>query len=147
MQAVDLEALDIHYVGADIVEAIVARNLERHAGPGRRFVRLDFVVDPLPACDLVLCRDALVHLPWRDIHAALGNFVATGARWLLATHFPWLARDFNQDIQPGQWRPLNLAAPPLSWPVSWTLVEGCELEGWQDKSLALIDLHAAARHE
>src|SRR5437868_1940022 len=50
------------YIGADIVEELVARNTARYAaqGSGRRFIKRDLTSDPLPRADVVLCRDCLV---------------------------------------------------------------------------------------
>jgi len=41
---------------------------------------------PAPGADPVLCRDCFIHLPTRLIRAALRNFRATGARYLLLTN-------------------------------------------------------------
>jgi hypothetical protein len=77
------------YLGADIVAELVARN---QAAFGRedgrvQFAKLDLLRDPLPAADLVLCRDCLVHLSFANIFAALVNLRRSGARWLLVTTF------------------------------------------------------------
>ena len=126
------------YCGVDIVEEVIAANRRRHGAPGRSFLCLDLRRDPLPRADLVLCRDCLVHFSFRDARAALANFRASGARWLLATTFPSL-RD-NRDAVTGEWRPLNLQLAPFHLPPPVTLIdEACsDQEGRRiDKQLGL----------
>lgn len=131
------------YCGVDIVEEVIAANRRRHAAPGRTFLRLDLRRDPLPRADLVLCRDCLVHLSFRDARAALDNIRRSGAGWLLATTFP--AHRRNHDVATGAWRPLNLELPPFSLPPPTALLdEHCTEDGgrWADKSLGLWRLLA-----
>jgi hypothetical protein len=126
------------YCGVDIVAEVIAANRRQHAAAGRTFLCLDIRRDPLPRADLVLCRDCLVHLSFRDARAVLANFRASGATWLLTTTFP--ARPANHDAVTGEWRPLNLERPPFSLPPPLALLaEGCgENDGaYADKSLGL----------
>src|SRR5262249_33033935 len=75
------------YIGVDVVPALIRDNLLRRAAPNREFRCLDFVHERLPAADLILCRDALVHFSHSDALTALANFRRTGARYLIATTF------------------------------------------------------------
>jgi hypothetical protein len=134
------------YVGVDVVPAIVAAN-QRHAGPRRRFLCRDIVRQRLPAADLVLCRDALVHLAETDVFAALANLRRTGARWLLTTTFVGDERA-NPDVPTGGWRPLNLERPPYSLPPPAAVVdERCHHTGgiYADKRLGLWEFAALDR--
>jgi hypothetical protein len=61
--------------------------------------------------------------------------------YLLTTTFT--DRDRNQDVVTGDWRPLNLCAPPLRWPEPAILInEGCTEGGsmFADKSLGVWEL-------
>jgi SAM-dependent methyltransferase len=134
--------LPCDYIGADIVREIVLPLQQDFAGdPRRRFVCLDLTRDPLPACDLVLCRDCLVHLSYANISRALANIASSGVPYLLTTTF--LAWEANTDIEDGDWRPLNFQQPPFSFPAPLdVLIEGC-IEGggaYADKALALWPL-------
>lgn len=128
----------VHYLGADLVPELVARAARDHAGPGREYRVLDLTASPLPDADLLLCRDALVHLSFADIARALANLRRATIPWLLATTFPGEAR--NEDIVTGDWRPLNLERAPFHFPAPVQLLnEGCT-EGagrFADKSLGL----------
>jgi hypothetical protein len=123
-------------VAIDIVPELIAANRKRH--PGINFLAADIVSDPLPKSDLILCRDALVHLPNADVMRALANFRRSGAAWLLTNTFT--VHDHNPDIGPGSWRPINLQLPPFSLPApSRAVDERClGYEGmYRDKCLGL----------
>lgn len=127
------------YIGADRVSALIARNRQLHAAPTRAFILCDVTRDPLPRCDLVLCRDLLVHLSYADIRRALRNIHHSGSQWLLTTQFNDPAR-VNTDIVTGDWRALNLCRPPFSLPPPRLLVDECytgEDGQWRDKQLGL----------
>ncbi|WP_432830371.1 class I SAM-dependent methyltransferase [Dactylosporangium sp. CA-092794] len=136
MRHVDLGGID--YVGLDVVERMVATDQERFGAPGRRFVAGNVISEPLPEADVMLCRDCLVHLSYRQIFDALGNIARSGIGYLLATTF--VERAENHDIVTGDWRPLNLCAPPFSLPPPLqVIVEGCTENGgaFADKALGL----------
>lgn len=136
------------YLGVDIVAELAdAATPGPELPPGwprAEMLRADIVSDPLPACDLVLCRDVLPHFSTADIRAALRNFVRCGARHLLTTSFPGRA---NREIETGLWRPIDLEAAPFRLPPPrkrWS--EECPLDGgaWADKSLLLWRLQDLA---
>jgi hypothetical protein len=114
MQHVDLAGIDYH--GADIVDTLVERNAQRFAGPGRRFSKLDLLSDPLPATDLIFCRDCLFHFSHADVFRALRAFVDSRSTWLLTTTFSYRALPRNGDIATGGWTALNLELPPFDFP-------------------------------
>jgi hypothetical protein len=133
-----LTELGVDYVGADIVDALVAQNTRRYGSATRRFARLDLTSGPLPAADVVLCRDCLVHLSYANIRRALENVKRSGAKYLLTTSFPELQS--NRDIADGDWRPLNFQCAPFGFPAPIrTIVENCIEAGgaYRDKSLCL----------
>jgi len=134
MQQVDLGS--IAYIGGDIVPDIVRANERRWGTEGRRFVELDLTRDPLPDADVLLCRDCLVHLSYANIHAVFANLARSGIQYVLMTSFP--GRGDNQDIEDGDWRPLDFEASPFNFPLPvLTIVEECEEESgaYSDKSL------------
>lgn len=133
-----LELPVAHYIGADLLPELVEALEKRYGDGRRRFLALDLTRDELPRADLLLCRDCLVHLSLADIRLALGNVVRSGIPYLLTTTFPAGAQ--NEDIVTGDWRPLDLEEPPLSFPPPLRLLdEGCTEGGgrFADKSLGL----------
>ncbi|MCA1605987.1 MAG: class I SAM-dependent methyltransferase [Acidobacteria bacterium] len=126
------------YIGVDIVEELIARHARNHASHNRRFMCLDVTKDRLPSVDLILSRDALVHLSSRDCLAALANFKSSKSQYLLMTTFPAVIK--NEDILTGEWRLINFEAPPFHLPPPLRLInEHCtEDDGvYRDKSLGL----------
>lgn len=136
MQEVELPISS--YVGADIIPELIDENRRRFATERRTFEVLDLTTDDLPHADLLLCRDALVHLSFSDIRSAMKNVVRSGIPYVLLTTFPECTR--NEDITTGDWRLLNFEQQPFCFPAPLFLLnEGCtEGEGrYRDKSLGL----------
>ena len=126
------------YIGADIVNQIVKRNVELYGREFVQFVQRDLCADELPAADLVLCRDCLVHLSFAHIQQAIRNLKKSRSTWLLTTTF--LECEENIDIATGDWRMLNFERAPFHWsPPTRVLIEGCtEADGgYADKALGL----------
>jgi SAM-dependent methyltransferase len=129
------------YIGVDVVPELVQETARRH--PDQTFLCRDIATDPLPAADVVLCRDCLVHLPLDDARAVIRNFARSGSKYLLTTTF--VDTDHNTDILAGGWRPLNLLRPPFSFPPPLAEVdERCLHTGGRGrgKRLGLWDLQA-----
>lgn len=126
------------YIGVDVVPALIKSNRQRWSSPRRQFLCRDMVRQRLPSADVILCRDALVHLSASDIFAAIRNLSRTRAQYLITTTF--LGDRENPDIATGEWRPLNLQRAPFSFPEPLQLVdERCHHTGgiYADKRLAL----------
>jgi hypothetical protein len=130
------------YIGADIVPTLVEANQARHGlATDRRsvhFAKLDLLTSLLPRTDLILCRDCLVHFADCHVKQALTQVKRSGATYLLTTTFT--SRRNDRDIVTGQWRPLNLEAPPFGLPAPMLRIdEQCsEADGrYADKALGL----------
>ncbi|HEX8528531.1 MAG TPA: class I SAM-dependent methyltransferase [Cytophagales bacterium] len=128
------------YIGADIVPGVVAANAARYGDAKTQFAVLDITKDDLPAVDLVFSRDCFIHLSYRQIIAALGQFKKSGATYLLTNTY---TKDRpNKDVPENYvyGRALNLERFPFYFPKPLRVInEGCtEGEGeYADKSLAL----------
>lgn len=146
MSKVDLSGVE--YTGCDIVQDLIDENRRRYeaaseAGDGRRFLLLDGTRDELPRVDLILCRDLVIHLGHDDVFRLLRNFVASGSRWLLITHF--LDCTDNAAIESGDFRPVNLRRPPFSLPTPREILsEESRMDGWSDRAMALWHLDEVA---
>lgn len=112
MSRIDLGG--VRYVGVDVVPALIEANRLRHGRGDREFVVADITRDPLPAADVILCRDCLIHLSFASARAAVANFKRSGSRLLLATTHDSVRK--NIDIQDGSWRSVNLRLPPFNFP-------------------------------
>jgi hypothetical protein len=145
----DVDLAGIHYTGADVVDEMVRKNQQLFGGPLRAFECVNLITGPLPAADLVFCRDCLVHLPFEDALAAIETIRHSNCEWLLTTTF---TRDTpNADLDAAGWRALNLTLPPFNLPQPTMLIsEKCTEAGGLagDKSLGLwriADLQARER--
>lgn len=112
MQAVKF-AEGITYIGGEIVPVLVDNLNALHQRPGREFVQLDIVSDPLPDADVWLCRDVLFHLSAAEIRTALENFVRSNIRYLLTTTYDFVTE--NADIRSGGFRFINLRLAPFNF--------------------------------
>ena len=134
------DAVD-RYIGVDVVGEIIARNRILAGSSTTVFLHGDLTRDPMPAADVILCRDCLVHFAFADIWRAVHNLQQSGGRYLLTTTF--IEHDDNPDIVTGGWRPLNLERPPFCFPPPLAVVdERCLHSGGsgRDKRLALWEL-------
>lgn len=131
--------LDIEkYIGADIVEDLIADNQIKYGNEKRQFISLDITTDPLPEADLILCRDCLVQLSYKDVKNVFKNIKKSKIKYIMTTTFT--NRDENIDIVTGGWRPLNLKKPPFNFPKPIKIInEKCtEVNGeFADKSLGI----------
>lgn len=129
----------VSYQGVDIVTDLINKNKVRYGNsPDRIFMQRNIIGDVLPYADLIVCRDCLVHLSFKDALAVLKNFKKTGAKYLLTTTFVRVS--INNDAESPYWRPLNLMKFPFNFPKPLFLInEKCtEKNGkYADKSLGL----------
>lgn len=126
------------YLGVDIVSDLIRINGERYGNEQRSFAVANLVADELPKADVILCRDCLVHLSYKDSLKILRNFKRSGSSYLLTTTFT--DRTANIDLGATFWRPINLELPPFNFPKPLEIInEHCtECQGqYTDKSLAL----------
>lgn len=129
-----------HYIGVDIVEAMIEKHNVNYGSPSRIFQCLNLASDSLPKADLIFSRDCLVHLSFEDALKIIANFKKSGAKYLLATTF--MDRTKNNDLvgKDNFWRALNMRLAPFNFPEPLLVInEGCtEEEGqYADKSLGL----------
>lgn len=128
----------INYLGVDVVQALIDKDTMELSNKNRSFVCADLINYIPPKSDLILCRDCLVHLSFRDALKVLSNFKKSGSKYLLTTTFT--ARSSNLDLNSTIWRTLNLEKSPFSFPKPLKVLnEGCtEMNNqYTDKSLGL----------
>lgn len=136
MQHVDLPVSK--YIGIDIVAPIIEANRRLFESKERTFLHLDITKQVVPRADIILCRDALIHLSYSDIFKTIRLFKRSKSTYLLTTSFT--SRSSNYNIPSGEWHPINLTKPPFNFPPPLEiLVEGCTEENhvFFDKSLLL----------
>ncbi len=137
----ELDLKNINYIGADIVKEIIDKNNKEFRKININFKILDLTADNLPSCDLIFCRDCLVHFSFKDIFLSLNNIKKTNANYFLTTNF--VERIHNKNIATGSWRTLNLCKAPFYFPKPLlTITEKCTQGNnkYRDKSLSLYEV-------
>ena len=109
MRTVDLSG--IKYTGADIVPELIKQHQAAPPLAGATFAVMNLISDTLPACDLVFCRDCLVHLDFSDGLKAIANVKRSGIKYFASTSSTGLTE--NKQLTTG-WRPVNLAIAPYN---------------------------------
>lgn len=135
-----IESDNIRYTGADIATSVLNKNYH-HEGELIKFETLDMCNSKLPQVDLIFSRDVLGHLDYENCFKALVNIKNSGAKYWLTTSFV-NTDNVLQDIQAGQWYPINLLRSPFNLIPIEIINEGC-IEGrgaFRDKSLMLFDI-------
>jgi len=116
-----LQGTDIDYIGGDIVAPMVASLNTKYGAPRIHFVHIDLIAQPFPKADLMICRDCLFHLSFKDTQAVLRNFVESGIPYLLTTTYVNNDGFTNNDITTGDFRYIDLFSAPYHLPrdVAW----------------------------
>ena len=103
----------LRYVGGDISPSVLATARKRH--PELDLRQFDICCGPFPEAQVWHCRDAILHLSFADIWAALANAARSSIELaLLTTYRARVLR--NLDIRTGGWRFVDLERPPFNLP-------------------------------
>jgi hypothetical protein len=108
-----LPKVNINYFGFDIVKGLIDKNKKFYSTNNIKFGVADICSDELPTCDLLIVRDCLFHLSYKDINRFLVNTSNLEYKFLLTTtHIT--KNDFsNTDINTGEFRLINLFKSPF----------------------------------
>ena len=137
---------DMHsfsYYGLDIVRSVIEASQVRFANESwMHFEVLDFTRTPVPAgVELIMCRDALQHLPLAMVVDALEMFSRSEARFLLVgTYLGSVAE--NRAIEAGDYYSINLTLDPFLLTGYQHLYREhtFEIQGEPDKHLLLFPI-------
>lgn len=67
--------IEVEYIGGDIVRGLIKFDRERFGNTSRKFIVMDMVSQqPYKPFDLIVTRDAFVHLPDRQVKKIIDNF-------------------------------------------------------------------------
>jgi hypothetical protein len=109
-----LKTTQVNYTGGDIVKGIVSQN-QAYSNEHTKFVVFDITAMPFPKADLWICRDVFFHLSHKDIVASLQQFAASEIPYFLTTTHKNNGFS-NTDIHTGDFRLIDLFAPPYNFP-------------------------------
>ena len=135
----------LEYIGADIVENLIFKNINDYKSKNISFVALDITKDKLPDADLMLCRDCLIHLSDLSIKKFIKNFKNSKIKYLLLTSYETKKDEFdfkNKDIEDGDYRSINLLKPPFRLPVPLLKILDRVHEEKNESSLCYLYLYS-----
>lgn len=137
MKHVDLSGVE--YIGVDVVPSIIQRNIEKYASSHVHFIVADCIQDPLPKADLLLCKDVFNHLPNDLVFKVIDRF--RNYRHILVTTDVEAATltSGNGNIVLGDWRSIDLSAPPFFQKGKKVLIYPAEYTYYHLKQVFYID--------
>lgn len=104
---------NIHYLGVDVVQSVIDKNIERFSSPNIMFLHADGTRVNLPNADLLICKDVLQHLPFTDIFAIISQFKKFRYCIIVNDVDPMTLTCINRDIPRGCYRFVDLTQPPF----------------------------------
>ena len=78
---------NLKYIGGDIVSNLIEQNNKIYKNDNIIFIPLDITSDKLPNSNLMICRDCLIHLSFKNIKLFLENFRNSNINYLLLTSY------------------------------------------------------------
>ena len=109
--------VDIKYLGLDIVDVVIAKNSLHYSSKQVEFRVANICLDEIPDCDIIMVRDCLFHLSYKDINDFLINLSKTNYKYLLTTTHKLDIKFSNTDIPTGDFRLIDLFSPPFAFSV------------------------------
>ena len=110
-----LKEIKIQYIGADIVDEIIAKN-KKYIKESVSFRSIDLIKDEHPYTNLLFCRDLLFHLSFEDSLRVLENFTNSKTEYLFTTTYDKNEDWRNENIISGYFRALDLRKAPYFFP-------------------------------
>lgn len=111
-----LKDLKMDYFGADIVDELIIDNKKKYENQYIKFAKKNIINDKLPKYDLMICRDCLFHLSYKDILLFFNNFLSSEIKFLLIdSHLNDNYVFKNKDIITGDFRLLDFFSEPFNF--------------------------------
>lgn len=113
-----LKNCNVSYTGGDIVKPLINDLNEKYSKEKISFIHIDITKDAIPNSDMMICRDCLFHLSFRDTENLILNFLKSNTPYLLTTTFENSDQSIiNRDIQTGDFRKIDLCSSPYNLPL------------------------------
>ena len=110
-----VKKLNLSYLGIDIVSEVIKSNDQLYSEKLINFKVGDICQDPVPPCDLIMVRDCLFHLSFKDIEKFLINLNKTNYKYLLTSNHIVRKGFANKDIITGDFRLIDLYNTPFNF--------------------------------
>jgi SAM-dependent methyltransferase len=109
---------DVHYTGIDVVASVVDQNQQAFGSERIQFRHGNVVACDLPRTDLILFKDVLQHWSNASVLGLLPRLKSFKFALVTNDLFSSMPRVLNQDIADGDYRPIDIMAPPFNVPGS-----------------------------
>jgi SAM-dependent methyltransferase len=102
---------NIKYIGGDIVDEMIQDLNKKYADTNTSFIHLDITESKLPDADIIICRDVLFHLSFKNIIKFFENLKESNFKYIAMTNN--IGNFENKDIDSGKFRRLNFFIEPF----------------------------------
>jgi len=106
----------VQYIGGDIVKILIDKNNKRYKNNKIKFIQIDLTKDIFPKSDIMICRDCLFHLSYKDTILLLENFIKSNTPYILTSTHTKKNVIVNRDIQTGDFKLIDLFSSPYNFP-------------------------------
>ncbi len=110
-----LPKINVDYIGGDIVKPLIDSLIDKYGNERVSFIYIDLIKQPFCSADLMICRDCLFHLSYKDTRSLLQNFLDANIPYLLTTTHVNNGSFMNKDIQTGNFRLIDLFSSPYNF--------------------------------
>lgn len=110
-----LKTNKIDYVGGDIVLPLIESHVVNYSNEKTNFIHIDLIKEIYPTADLMICRDCLFHLSYKDTRSVIQNFIKSNIPYLLTTTYINNDTFDNFDIETADFRFIDLFSIPYNF--------------------------------
>lgn len=103
----------IEYSGVDVVEYIIERNKKLYGAKNITFIKADGTEFSLPKADVLICKDVLQHLTFKDILSFITQLKKYKYCIIVNDVDPTTLTCENVDMPRGYYRPIDLTKAPF----------------------------------
>ena len=104
----------VKYLGIDVVDGVIEENTKKFSAPNITFLKADGTEYELPKADLLICKDVLQHLPFKDIQNIVKQFNKFKHCIVINDVDPIRLTCENIDIPRGHYRCLDIKKSPFN---------------------------------
>ncbi|MDF1759386.1 MAG: class I SAM-dependent methyltransferase [Coxiellaceae bacterium] len=118
------------YIGVDVSSEIIKHCKNKNFKKNYQFIELDAAHDQLPAADLIILKDVLMHLCFEKIHIILDKI--NTYKYVIIQNDIYSEDMVNVDIKDGDFRALNVTLSPFEdrgYQLAHTYIEGLQYPG------------------
>lgn len=102
------------YLGLDVTRSVIARNKRAFEDSQIKFAAMPSDVSDLPAADLYIVKDVLIHLDNETSVKLINAVLQKGKAAIFVDNYSADAKSYNRDIVVGEFRPVDVSLAPFN---------------------------------